>query len=171
MREHQKHKNAFTLIELLIVVAMIAILSGTLWLTLIYYERRAHSYQLQQDMHAQARFAIQAIIKDIANSSDVVNAVATWQQNKNILILKLADPESTRAEFVIYEAKNDMLLRHILRNQEEDYTTHSTKIIGQNLKDFSYSLSQKLIDFQLTLAFDWQQRHFEAKFASAANLQ
>lgn len=171
MRIKFKHKIAFTLIELLIVIAIIAILSGTLWLTLIYYERCAHTYQLQQDMHDQARLAIQALIKDIANASAVVNAVANWQQNPNILILKLADPESAKAQFVIYEARNYTLFRHTLRQQGQDFTTHSTKIIGQNLQDFSYSLESKLINFQLTLAFDWQQRRFEAKFASAANLQ
>lgn len=171
MRGTLRDNSAFTLIELLIVVAIIATLSGTLWLTLIYYERRAYTYQLQQDMHDQARLAIQALIKDITNASAVVNAVANWQQNKNVLILKLADPESAKAQFIIYEARNDTLFRHTLRQQEHDFTTHSTKIIGPNLQDFSYSLESKLINFQLTLAFDWQQRHFEAKFASAANLQ
>ena len=162
-------KGAFTLIESLICIAIIAVISGPIFLSLIIYTRNAHTYGVETGLHDQVRLASFTFIKDISNTIEIMTSYDVWNQSEKVLILKtLGDSEN---RIIIYEYRDTCLLRHAMTLNDDNKAIHRSHLVGPGLIDFKYTIDGKTVSFKMETKYTWQDREKRTIFKSAANMQ
>jgi prepilin-type N-terminal cleavage/methylation domain-containing protein len=159
-----------TLIELLIVTAIIAILAAPLATVGIYVMRRSHTGILDSQGRNQLRLAATALIKDIKSAVAVESGLDSWQEDEKTLILRLAAYEPRDPVYMIYTQKDNSLIRTAIYRNESKRPPHSSVCV-QNLDHFAYSRTEKLITFELRVNYSWHQEEHPFEISSSAALQ
>lgn len=162
--------HGVTLIELLIVVAMISILAVPLTTLSLYVMRRSHTGMLDSHGRNQLRLAATALIKDIKSAVAVESGLDSWQEDEKTLILRLATYEPVDPVYVIYTRKENSLVRTAIYREESGRLPHSS-ICVENLDHFAYSRTEKLITFELRVNYSWHQEEHPFEIGSSAALQ
>ncbi len=159
-----------TLIELLIVVAMISILAVPLTTLSLYVMRRSHTGMLDSHGRNQLRLAATALIKDIKSAVAVKSELDSWQEDEKTLILRLATYEPRDPVYVVYARKENALVRTAIYRNESKRPPHSSVCV-ENLDHFAYSRMEKLITFELRVNYSWHQEEHPFEISSSAALQ
>ncbi len=165
MKQHRLHRNGMTLIELLIVVAIIAVTSGVLWSTMIIYGRNTHIFSYQSDVQNAARMTCYSIIKDIANTSDILQEYEQWQRDDSTLILQYKSQDRV----VVYQKVDDALYRYSIT--DAGTAPHKTAVITDNVTTFTYTIEGKRVRFRSDITYTWQDREKTYTYSSAGRLQ
>ncbi len=162
--------HGITLIELLIVVAIIAILAVPLATVGIYVMRRSHTGMLDSHGRSQLRVAATAMIKDIKSAVAVESGLDSWQEDEKTLILRLVAYEPRDPVYVVYAKQDDSLVRIAVYSKESGRQPHSSVCV-ENLDHFAYSRTEKLITFELRVNYSWHQEEHPFEISSSAALQ
>ena len=163
-------KSAFTLIELLIVIAIIAIISGVLWMTMVLFIRNAHTIGVETGIKEGARLACYCLIKDVSSASQILNKFDKWQRSDNTLLLKTNERDGD--SIIVYEWKDEGFNRYRISPADaEKIRIHCSRLIPRRVAGFEYKLSGKTLSFTLKLGYTWQGKEKVYEFSSAANVQ
>lgn len=162
--------HGVTLIELLIVVAMLTILAAPLTTLTLYVMRRSHTGLLDSHGRTQLRMAATALIKDIKSAVAAESELDSWQEDEKTLILRLATYEPRDPVYVIYTRKDNVLVRTAIYSKESGRLPHSSVCV-ENLDHFAYSRTEKLITFELRVNYSWHQEEHPFEIGSSAALQ
>jgi prepilin-type N-terminal cleavage/methylation domain-containing protein len=167
---HAGASRGVTLIELLIVVAMIAILAAPLATVGIYVMRRSHTGILDSQGRNQLRLAATALIKDIKSAVAVEPELSSWKQDDQTLILRLATYEKGDPEYVVYAHKDNSLVRTALYSKASGRVPHSF-VCAENLDTFEYTRVERLISFTLRVNYSWHQEKHPFEISTSVALQ
>lgn len=163
-----KASPAFTLIEMLIVVAIILIISGVLWMTMILFVRNAHTVGVETGLQESARLACYSLIKDISSTHQIPDRFDKWQRNDDTLILKIN--ERAGESIIVYEQKDDAFNRYRIISVDGKTSVHCSRLIPHRVTRFEYKVSDKTVSFTLSVGYKWQGKEKEYEFSSAANI-
>lgn len=159
-----------TLIELLIVIAIITVLAAPLTTVGLYVMRRSHTGILDSHGRNQLRLASTALIKDIKSAVAVESRLDSWQQDDTTLILRLATYDPADPAYVVYTRKDNTLVRTTVYSKESGRSPHSCVCV-ENLDHFAYARENKLITFVLRVNYRWHQEQHPFEISSSAAVQ
>ncbi|MDD4129602.1 MAG: prepilin-type N-terminal cleavage/methylation domain-containing protein [Desulfuromonadaceae bacterium] len=77
MRSLLKNKNGFSLVEILVVIAMLGIVMGAVYTLFITHQRTAYTSDETVEVQQNLRIAMDAVTKDLRMAGMLVNAIST----------------------------------------------------------------------------------------------
>ncbi len=160
-----RHYRGITLIEMLIVIAIIAIISGPLCFTFVIYSRQSHTLSIDFALQDSARLACSALIRDISSASETLDKYEAWERSPSVLILKSMRGE--KEQFIIYECKEGWFARHIIRPDTQSII-HTSRVIPEHVRSFEYDVKGRLIHFKLSMGYTFQGKEKALEYSSAS---
>jgi prepilin-type N-terminal cleavage/methylation domain-containing protein len=106
-----KRRRAFTLIELLIVVAMLAILSGAFFTVVVFTIRAEVEEQLHSTLRQEGLSVVRAILRDAHTARAEIEAAGTLRRDDQTLILDMGNPGGGSGRRIAYRLYGPRLER------------------------------------------------------------
>lgn len=141
----RKKRKAFTLIELMIVLAIISTILGSIYLFFLSNTRSLNSSEANVELHDQAQaildtmgkdFMEARIIEDIINSSNT-NVKAEKSSNISKVTIKPVSGNN-----IVYEVDNGILKRRIEGSREKEVAKYIETINIETLDDKRFRVEE-----------------------------
>ena len=105
----QKRRAGFTIIELMIVIAIIPIVTAAVVIPMIEYPRLYAAMEADREMAEQARVALQWMGRDVRQAPFVLHAAGPYRTTGETLVLAM--PEGAGAAVVVWSTDQGALTR------------------------------------------------------------
>ncbi|MFC1658581.1 PilW family protein [Candidatus Omnitrophota bacterium] len=149
--------KAFTLLEVLVSLLIFSFLIAAIFVILNVSDMTYSNDLGLLDLHQQARFAMDGMVRELRRSKDSrISVVSVSEINFYI------SPETYGSDWIgpiryYWDANQNQIIR--------EYPTGTTKIIAQDISGLSFSLNSDLLDIQLTSAKIVRQRNLSFALA------
>lgn len=160
-----KHRG-FTLIEMLIVVAMLAILSGAFFTVVIFTIRSEIDVRLRSTLRQEGLSVARAVMRDAHVARGFVEAAGDAPADAKALVLDMGDTEKQKERRVAYRRSGGRLERLVWH---DDVST-TVQALATHVRNWSVERSGDLARIQIEVAISRYEREFVRTYVFTAGV-
>jgi prepilin-type N-terminal cleavage/methylation domain-containing protein len=155
--------RAFTLIELLIVVAMLSILSGAFFSVVMFTIRSEVEEGLRSTLRQEGLGVVRAIVRDTHLAEAMSGEIRSDTQT---LILAMGKATKAARHAIAYRRRGPLLERIML----DAATTPTVQAMSSHVRSWRIERSGDLVRVEMELAINRYTKDFVAKYAFATRV-
>jgi len=160
--------QAFTLIELLIVVAMLSILSGAFFTIVMFTVRAEAEDGLRSMLQQEGLGAIRAILRDTHIARSAGDSIGDVRSDSQTLILRLEGAGKRSGWAIAYRLKGPRLERLVWTDTA---TTPTVQTLSDHVHLWRVERSGDLLQVKLDLAINRYTRDFTKSYRFATRVR
>jgi len=163
--------RAFTLIELLIVIAMLTVLSGAFFTVVIFTIRAGVEEDIRSTLRREGLAVVRSILHDTqlarAGDSSLARLLpAAVLADTQTLALEMMGGDKAARRAILYRADGERLERVIV----EEATTPTAQTLAGHVRRWRIARSGDLVGIELELAINRYTRDFTASYGFATRV-